>query len=478
MKLSNKLNFLFILILVLAVGSLFIGISFVMLSATSRNINFIEEEITGLNNHMQLMKVFAKIDSKTQLDKASINKIEKYYGSKIITDDASNLNYKNLYYLMRFVGDQSKLILDPKIDSYYLVNLIVRLLPDLLITTDKKIINYTKEDVYYSIKIMDEAKLNTSEIRQATDDLYNNINFVKHNDKVFRIYNIASSQLNSLLQKRLTEEKSHSKNIILITIMLFIAFVLLAIIAIKFYLNRKTYQTAQEKILLVEALEKSKEELEHFSYFTAHDLKEPIRTISCFATILEKNIANTDKDKLAIIKNSTIRMDKLVVDTLNYLATSDTGSHNFTSFNVIDVIAEVKEDLSAAITESNAEIIYDNGIKDISTNRLLFRRIIQNIISNAIFYSKKSVTPEINIDSKIVEGSYNFTIKDNGIGIEAQYLESIFVPFKKYNNDSNYKGSGLGLCICKKFVEDLGGKIWIESEFEVGTIVHITLPVA
>jgi light-regulated signal transduction histidine kinase (bacteriophytochrome) len=176
---------------------------------------------------------------------------------------------------------------------------------------------------------------------------------------------------------------------------------------------------------------------------------------------------------LSYISQASDRMKMLIDDLLDYSRIGSKKELQRVDCNLI--LKEILTDLGIALDEAGAEVgagqlpvifAYPTGIK----------QLFQNLITNGIKFRKKGVSPKIQIRSEIKEDAWQFSFTDNGIGIEPQHLEKIFVIFQRLHTEKEYEGSGIGLAHCKKIVELHGGKIWIESTPGAGSTFHFTLP--
>jgi PAS domain S-box-containing protein len=220
-------------------------------------------------------------------------------------------------------------------------------------------------------------------------------------------------------------------------------------------------------------LERSNYELEQFAYITSHDLQEPIRTLSSYVDII---ILKLNKEKLEdpsiisylqTIKKTGARMRELISDVLTFSKTGKTAPKENVDLN--QTIEEILQGMQQRIEESKAKISVER-MPVISANKTEMQQLFQNFISNAIKYCPQDRTPEVNvICNDIDNNSWEFTVKDNGIGIPEEYHKKIFNLFQRLHSKDEYEGTGLGLAICKKIIDNYQGKIRINSKPGEGT---------
>ena len=243
--------------------------------------------------------------------------------------------------------------------------------------------------------------------------------------------------------------------------------------------RRKKYEKELEKI--IEELKRSNEELEHFAYVASHDLQEPLRTIASFTQLLEyryKNKLDSDADEfMDYIVEAAKRMKDQIEGLLEYSRVATKGE-DFKLVDLNEILDITLQNLYTLIKESKAKIIFDN-LPSVWGDEGQLERVFQNIISNAIKFRKLEEPLIINVVYNISEDNkeYVFSIKDNGIGIEEEYLDRIFTIFQRLHTRDVYDGTGIGLSIVKRIAERHGGRIWVESSFGKGSTFYFTLPI-
>lgn len=228
-------------------------------------------------------------------------------------------------------------------------------------------------------------------------------------------------------------------------------------------------------------LKRSNEELQRFAYVASHDLQEPLRTIASFTQLLERRYKgkfDSDADEfMDFIVEAAVRMKAQIEGLLEY-SRVETKGEEFKPVNTGEILKETIKRIYTQIKESDAEITYDKLPVVIGDGEQL-QRVFQNLISNAIRFRKCEEQLKIHISAIKSEDDYEyvFSVQDNGIGIEEQYMERIFVIFQRLHTRNVYHGTGMGLSIVKRVIERHGGCVWVESEFGVGSIFHFTLPI-
>lgn len=230
-------------------------------------------------------------------------------------------------------------------------------------------------------------------------------------------------------------------------------------------------------------IEAQNRQLEQFAYITSHDLQEPVRKIQVFAELIQNNI--DDKDFLikyvTKISTSSARISALIKDILQYTRVLQTpGKEQKTDLNT--VLSGVSEDLELLISEKKAQIKVLNPLPVLPAIPVQMQQLFTNLINNAIKFSDKNPVIEIssyratanNIENVAVVHYQCLEFKDNGIGFEQKYVEEIFKPFKRLS--SGRSGTGIGLALCKKIIENHGGFIQVSSKLQEGTVFKVYLP--
>lgn len=221
----------------------------------------------------------------------------------------------------------------------------------------------------------------------------------------------------------------------------------------------------------------SNAELEQFAFVASHDLQEPLRMVTSFLTRLETKYADVLDEKakqyIYFAVDGAKRMRQIILELLNF---SRVGRHEGEKelINLNDLVKEVCALQQKAIAEKSAKVIIE-ALPTFEVHKAPLVQIFQNLISNAIKYSRKNTPPEIRVSAEESNKGWTFAVKDNGIGIEAEYFDKIFVIFQRLHGKDEYEGTGMGLAIVKKIIENAGEKIWVESREGEGTSIYFTL---
>jgi len=226
-----------------------------------------------------------------------------------------------------------------------------------------------------------------------------------------------------------------------------------------------------------EELSRSNKDLEQFAYVASHDLQEPLRAVSGFVELLKRNLEKSLDEKTSEYMNFSIdgakRMQSLINGLLEYSRVGTQGKKP-QKVNSKEAFDEALARLQAGIEESGAKITADD-LPVIYFDDQQLARLFQNLIGNAIKF-RSDQTPQIHVSAVHQDAAWRFAIRDNGIGIEPQYAERIFMIFQRLHTRKTYAGTGIGLSICKKIVERHGGKIWVESVPGSGSTFYFTVP--
>jgi len=235
---------------------------------------------------------------------------------------------------------------------------------------------------------------------------------------------------------------------------------------------REEHKQAQEE------LARSNQDLEQFAYVASHDLQEPLRMVATYTQLLAERYRgklDADADKyIHYAVDGALRMQKLVLDLLAFSRVGRQGSSpHSTDCNI--VLRAGLENLKTAIQESGA-VIQHTQLPVVMADSSQLLQVFQNLIGNAIKF-RGSEPPVIQVSAEAKGKEWVFSVADNGIGIAPEDAESVFVIFRRLNTRAEYPGNGIGLSICKKIVEQHGGRIWVESEPGRGSTFRFTLPV-
>ncbi|MFK7949556.1 MAG: tetratricopeptide repeat protein [Saprospiraceae bacterium] len=237
---------------------------------------------------------------------------------------------------------------------------------------------------------------------------------------------------------------------------------------------KHTRKVAQQNELITQA----NQEIKQFTYAVSHDLKEPLRMIGSFTKLIGRKVGQQGDKRLDeymnYVHDGVQRMEGMLNGMLDY---ARIGKHTNLQ-DEIDLnrtIADVLLNLRVRVHESQA-VVNCSNLPTIKTNKVLISQLFQNLIGNAIKFSKKDVKPIVNIFSIDEEDRFVLAIEDNGIGIPQKHRDKVFDLFSRLHTRDKYEGSGIGLAMCKKITQILQGEIWIESEDDIGTTFYIAIP--
>jgi light-regulated signal transduction histidine kinase (bacteriophytochrome) len=225
-------------------------------------------------------------------------------------------------------------------------------------------------------------------------------------------------------------------------------------------------------------LKRSNEDLERFAYVTSHDLQEPVRMITIYAQLLArryKGKLDADADEyIRYIEQGGKRMTDLITDLLEF-SRAGTRTQTLISVDTETVLDEALTDLRRTIEKAGAVVTHD-PLPTVRADAVQLRQVFQNLIGNAVKFRQQDGQPRIHVSAERLEGAWRFSVTDNGIGIEPEYRDKIFVVFQRLHAQDTYEGTGIGLAIVKRIIERHGGRIWVESEVGKGSTFYFTIP--
>lgn len=240
--------------------------------------------------------------------------------------------------------------------------------------------------------------------------------------------------------------------------------------------DQKTYEAELET--LVAQLKQSNNDLERFAYVASHDLQEPLRVISSYVQLLNKRysdkLGDGAKEFFGFIVDGCKRMQQLINDLLDFSRVGQQTLEKET-VNLTDIMKQIERQVATAIDSSAAIVTYRN-LPHIYANRSLLIRLLQNLLNNSLKYRAPQRVPNIKISAVEKASAWEISIKDNGIGIEAQYYDRIFIIFQRLHTVDEYSGTGVGLAICQRIVLSQGGNIWVDSTPGEGSTFTFSLP--
>lgn len=222
-----------------------------------------------------------------------------------------------------------------------------------------------------------------------------------------------------------------------------------------------------------EELQKSVKNLQNLSQIISHDLKEPIREIETYAIQIGKN-ADVPSNA-SNIKRTCISMTRMIEDLSKYAMSSQHKLH-IESVNVKKKVISIYNDLKSIMTNRSV-LQFESGLPLVCADKVLLRQALYNLLSNAMKFSGKKELAEITVGCAEENGQYVFHIRDNGVGFDMKYANKLFNIFERLHTDEEFEGSGIGLAAVRNIIQRHGGRIWIESEEDTGTVVYFTLPV-
>ncbi|QFZ78240.1 HAMP domain-containing protein [Streptomyces fagopyri] len=228
-------------------------------------------------------------------------------------------------------------------------------------------------------------------------------------------------------------------------------------------------------------LKRSNAELEQFAYVASHDLQEPLRKVASFCQLLEKRYGDRLDDRakqyIDFAVDGAKRMQTLINDLLTFSRVGRVGE-KLVPVALDDVLDRALGNLSVALDETGARVVREGSLPTVTGDATTLTMLWQNLIGNAVKFRDPGRRPEIVVRCEAAEGEWRLGVRDNGIGIESEFREKVFVIFQRLHGRDEYDGTGIGLAVCRKIVEHHGGIITLEGAAGEGTDVSFTLPMA
>lgn len=382
---------------------------------------------------------------------------------------------------MQAIGDSSNLILDPEKTSYYTINLLFNFVP--LMIEHVSIYRHSPlgdasfhlAELAHTVEVIAQEKSAESDVisaqfAQLRTQLLSKKNATLSEADAGRIighitamHQAAVVLLKKLLTTRLAAQYQHYWLMIAIIVVLYAVLIALILFSLRNYVGKR-------EIMLAQNLVQKNAELEKFAYAAAHDLKEPVRTMRCFATLLRED---TKQEYIEVIENTAQRAEQMINDLLDY-ARIEKGGATHEICDCGEQIAAALQDVMPLISAHNPTITVGE-MPRINVTPSMFRRVMLNVIENAIKYRRQEIPLTIDISATRENGMWIFTVRDNGIGIEAEHTEAVFEPFRRLQTKES-EGNGIGLTTCRKIIEGMGGKIWVKTPSAQGTTLQFSIP--
>ncbi|MEM9824574.1 MAG: ATP-binding protein, partial [Bacteroidota bacterium] len=243
--------------------------------------------------------------------------------------------------------------------------------------------------------------------------------------------------------------------------------------------NRLLNSKNQEIAIKNKQLEYSNHDLQQFAYVASHDLKEPLRMIHSYTNLLDRKyqhqLDESGKEFMFFITDAVGRMQTLLDDLLDY---SRCGKQDTPTqlVDVGDVMILVEANLKHRLESKNAQlIVHRENLPVVKAHRTQVVQLLQNLVGNGLKFNKKE-QPQVIVDCQRKDNSYEFSIRDNGIGISKENFPKVFDMFKRLHTRVEFEGTGIGLATCKRIVSNMGGEIWVESKEGEGSTFFFSIP--
>jgi hypothetical protein len=242
-------------------------------------------------------------------------------------------------------------------------------------------------------------------------------------------------------------------------------------------LNQNLSLSLLEVNRLNQQLDFANKELEAFSYSVSHDLRAPLRAVDGFSRILlEEHLSELSPDAqhyLNLVRSNTIQMGQLIDDLLAFSRTSRQVLAK-RSVDPAEIVRQVLEELHSELEGRKAEVIVGD-LPECQADPTMLKRVIFNLISNAVKFTRKKEEAQIEIDSINNDGITTYFVKDNGVGFDMRYLGKLFGVFQRLHSESDYEGTGVGLALVQRIVHRHGGRVWAEAEVDKGATFYFTM---
>jgi PAS domain S-box-containing protein len=235
---------------------------------------------------------------------------------------------------------------------------------------------------------------------------------------------------------------------------------------------------SEEKLqATLDDLARSNSELEQFAYVASHDLQEPLRMVSSYVQLLAKKyqgqLDSDADDFIGFAVDGAARMQRLISDLLMFSRVGTRGKE-FVPCNCEAILDDALANLQKVIEETGSQVTHDQ-LPTILADKTQLTQLFQNLIENGIKFRRKEI-PQIHVSAVREGADWRFSVRDNGIGIDKEYFDRIFIIFQRLHDKTAYKGTGIGLSVCRKIVERHGGRIWVDSTPGGGSTFSFTLP--
>ena len=223
-------------------------------------------------------------------------------------------------------------------------------------------------------------------------------------------------------------------------------------------------------------LARSNQELEQFAYVASHDLQEPLRVAAGYVQLLaqeyQSKLSAEADEYIGYVVEGVKRMQQLIADLLRYSRVGSRGQP-FADTDTEAVLARAVANLQTAVQENDALLTHD-PLPTVRGDATQLMQLFQNLVGNGLKF-RSDRRPQIHVSARRVGGQWEFSVRDNGIGIAPEYWEQIFIIFQRLHTRKKYPGTGIGLALCKKIVERHGGRIWLDSRPGEGTTFYFTI---